>query len=152
MSNALLKNGHRTLIEIVGITPFFEEISVTPIGAEADEPVEQTTMRTNNWRSFMGGALLTATEVQAKVAYAPTALPQVIPILRQNRFCRVYYPDGAVVSFYAIVMSFVPDEHQTNERPEATLVLRPSNLTTSNPPAEVGPIFITSAAPTTVAP
>lgn len=147
-----MRNGHRTLIEIVGITPLFEEISVTPVGVTADDPIEMTTMRTNNWRTFLGGALLNAEEIQAKVSYAPNALPQVIAILRQNRFCRVFYPDGAQASFYAVVMSFVPDEHTTGDRPEATLVLRPSNLTTSNPPSELGPVFITSTAPTTIAP
>jgi len=152
MSNTILTNGHRTLIEIVGVTGRFEEVSFNPVGIEADESVEQTNMRTNNWRGFMGGALLTATDMTIKVHYAPGMYEQVLPLLRRNRAIRVYFPDGAQILVYCIVQSFVPDEHQTNEKPTATLVLKPSNLTTSNPPAEVGPAYSTSTAPTTIAP
>jgi hypothetical protein len=151
MSNTILRNGHRTLIEIVGLTARFEEVSLNPFGVEADDSVEQTNMRTNNWRGFLGGALLTATEMSVKVHYAPGAIEQLVPILRTNRAIRVIFPDGANVLVYCIVQSFVPDEHTTNEKPTATLTLRPSNLTTSNPPAEIGPVYATGTT-TTVAP
>jgi len=149
MSDTILRNGFRTLITISGVTAKFEEISMTPVGIEADESVEQTNMRNGNWRTFQGGALLTATELNIKCHYAPGAVPQIIPLLRQNRFITVTYPDGATISLYCIVQSFVPDEHTINEKPTATLVLRPSNLTTSNPPAEVGPVYATGTTTTT---
>lgn len=151
MSDRILQNGFRTLITIAGISAKFEEVSVTPIGLQADDAVEQTNMRNANWRTFAGGALLTATEVNVKVHYAPGALEQVRPILRSNRFITLTMPDGATISFYAIVQSFVPDEHTINEKPTATLILIPSNLTTSNPPAEIGPVYATGTT-TTVAP
>ena len=151
MSNRILQNGFRTLITIAGITAQFEEVSVTPIGYQADDAVEQTSMRNSNWRTFSGGALLTATEVNVKVFYAPGALEQMRPILRSNRFITLTMPDGAIITFYAIVQSFVPDEHTVNEKPTATLVLIPSNLTTSNPPSEMGPVYATGTT-TTVAP
>jgi len=151
MSNTILRNGFRTTIAIAGISALFQEVSVTPIGLQADDAVEQTNMRNSNWRTFAGGALLTATEVNVKVHYAPGALEQMRPILRSNRFITLTMPDGATISFYAIVQSFVPDEHTINEQPTATLILIPSNLTTSNPPSETGPIYATGTT-TTVAP
>lgn len=152
MSDTILSNGHRTLIEIVGVTAKFEEVSFNPTGAEADEAVEQSNMRTNNWRGFLGGALLTATDMTLKVHYAPGAIAQMTALLRQNRAVKVYFPDGAQILVYCIIQSFVPDEHQINEKPTATLVLKPSSRTTSNPPSEVGPAYSTSSAPTTIAP
>jgi hypothetical protein len=151
MSTRILQNGFRTLIAISGVTPLFQEVSVTPIGLQSDDAIEQTNMRNSNWRTFAGGALLTATEVNVKVHYAPSGWEQLRPLLRSNRFITLTMPDGATISFYAIVQSFVPDEHTINEQPTATLILIPSNLTTSNPPTEIGPIYATGTT-TTVAP
>lgn len=152
MPNSILPNGHRTLVSISGLTAQFEEVSVTPPGEKADDPIEQTNMRANNYRTFAGGSLITMTEMTLKVHYAVGAYTQILAILRQNKYVTVTFFDGSSISLYCIITSFTPDEHQTNEKPTATLVLTPSNRTTSDPPAEIGPVYATVAATTTIAP
>lgn len=151
MTTRILQNGFRTLIAIDGVSALFEEVSMTPVGLQADDAVEQTSMRNGNWRTFAGGALLTATEINLTVHYAVGAYAQLAPFLRRNRFVTIFMPDGSIISLYAIVTSFTPSEHTINEKPTATLVLTPSNLTTSNPPGELGPVYV-SGTTTTVAP
>lgn len=152
MPNSILPNGHRTLISISGVTAQFEEVSVTPPGISGDDPVEQTNMRANNYRTFSGGALMTMTEMSIKVNYAVGAYTQLLPLIRKNRYVTITFFDGSSISLYCIIASFTPDEVNTNEKPTATLVLTPSNLTTADPPVETGPVYATVAATTTVAP
>jgi hypothetical protein len=109
-------------------------------------------MRASNYRTFAGGALLTMSEITLKVNYAVGAYNQLLPLIRKNRYVTVTFFDGSSISLYCIVASFTPEEVQTNEKPTDTLVLTPSNLTTSDPPAEVGIVYATVAATTTVAP
>ena len=151
MSTRILDNGFRTLISISGVTALFEEVSVTPMGVEADEAVELSNMRSANYRTFAGGALLMGGDVQVKVHYATGAYSQIIPLLRQNRYVEQIFPDGTRIGVYCIVQSFVPEELTMNERPTATLTLKPSFRSTSNPPAEVAPV-ITTGTTTTTAP
>lgn len=151
MSTRILDNGFRTLIAIDGVTALFEEVSVTPLGLEADEAVETSNMRSANYRTFAGGALLTGGDIQIKVHYATGAYSQIIPLLRQNRFVTQIFPDGSRLSCYCIIQSFVPEELTINERPTATLTLKPSFRSTSNPPSEVVPV-LTTGTTTTVAP
>jgi len=151
MSTTILQNGHRTLITIAGLTASFEEVSVNPPGMKADDPVEQTNMRASNYRTFLGGSLLTMTEMTLKVHYGVAVYTQILPILRQNRLVTIRFFDGSTVSVYCIITSFTPEELQINEKPTATLVLTPSNMSTSNPPGEIGIVYATGTT-TTVAP
>jgi len=152
MPNSILTNGHRTLITIQGITPQFEEVSVTPPGIKADDPIEQSNMRSVNYRTFQGGALMTLSEMTVKVNYAVGAFSLLLPFIRQNRYVTITFFDGSSISLYCIITSFTPEETQTNEKPTATLVLTPSMLTTSDPPTATGITYATVAATTTVAP
>ena len=147
----ILPNGHRTLIAISGVTPTFEEVSVQPPAIKADDAVEQTNMRNANYRTFLGGALITAEEWSVKVHYAVGAYAQLLPLLRKNRYVTITFFDGSTLGLYCIIQSFTPDDSTTNDKPVATLVLKPANLTTSDPPAETGPVYATGTT-TTVAP
>ena len=151
MSTVILPNGHRTLIAISGVTATFEEFSVQPPGIQGDDEIEQSNMRSANWRTFAGGSLITMSEISVKVHYSVGAYAQLQPLIRRNRFVTITFFDGSTLGLYCIIKSFVPDELTTNEKPVATLVLVPSMLTTSNPPAEVGVVYATGTT-TTVAP
>lgn len=149
MPNNILPNGHRTLIAISGVTAQFEEVSVQPPGMKGDDPIEQTNMRNANYRTFAGGSLITMTEMSIKVHYAVGAYSQLLPLLRKNRFVTITFFDGSTLGLYCIITSFTPDDSTTNDKPVATLVLTPSNLTTSDPPAEIGPVYATGTTTTT---
>ena len=152
MPNSILPNGHRTLVAISGVTAQFEEVSVTPPGIKGDDAIDQTNMRNNNYRTFLGGSLMTMTEMSLKVNYAVGAYDQLKPLIRKNRYVTITFFDGSSISLYCIVTSFTPEELQINEKPTATLVLTPSNLTTADPPVESAFVYATVSATTTVAP
>lgn len=145
----LLKDGFKTLITIGGITAVFEEIEVTPPALDAGGTIDQTTMRNSRLRTALGKSLYTLGNVSVKVAYDSKAYAQVIPILGSNRFITVTFPDNSTLTFYAVVNSFTPDALVEGTRPEATLELVPSNLTTANPPVETAPVFTTGTTTTT---
>jgi hypothetical protein len=151
MSTRILPNGFKTTIVIDGISALFEPVDITPASLTADDAVEQTNMLNNNWRTFLGGALLTMGDISITVHYSVAAFDQIKNILRQNRVVTVRFPDGSSLLTYCIIQGFEPSALTINEKPTATLTLKPSNLTTSNPPGEFGYTYTTGTT-TTVAP
>lgn len=144
----LLVDGFKTLISIAGISAVFEEIEVTPPGLDAGGEITQTTMRNQRYRTSLGKKLITLARVQVKVAYDSRAYAQVISILGSNRAITLTFPDNSTLVFYAIVDKFTPDALKEGDRPEATLELVPSNMSTSNPPGEIAPVFTTGTTTT----
>ncbi len=151
MSTRILPNGFKTTVAIGGVSALFEVVDVTPASLMADDAVEQTNMLNNNWRTFLGGALLTMGDISLTVHYSVAAFDQIKNILRLNRAVTVTFPDGSSLLTYCIIQGFEPSALTINEKPTATLTLKPSNLTTSNPPAEFGYLYTTGTT-TTVAP
>jgi hypothetical protein len=145
----ILKDGFKTLVSIGGITAVFEEISVTPPAADSGGAIDQTTMRNSRYRTKLGKSLVTLDTISLKVAYDPKTYAQVIPILGSNRAIVLTFPDGSTLTFYAIVSKFTPDEVSEGERPEATIELEPSNLSTAATPVEIAPVFATGTTATT---
>jgi len=145
----LLKDGYKTLISISGITALFEEIEVTPPGLDSGGAIDQTTMRNSRYRTKLGKALVSLDTVSIKVAYDSRVYGQVINILGSNRAITITFPDGSTLVFYAIVSKFTQDALKEGERPEATLELEPSNLSTAATPVEVAPVFTVGTTATT---
>jgi hypothetical protein len=151
MSNTILSNGFKTTIAIDGVSALFEPVDITPPSIMSDDAVEQTNMLNSNWRTFLGGALLTMGDISVTVHYAVGAFDQIKAVARQNRAVTVRFRDGSSLLVYCIVQGLEPSALTINEKPTATLTLKPSNLTTSNPPAEFGYVYTTGTT-TTVAP
>jgi len=149
MPYQLMKDGFKTLIAINGVTPVFEEIEVTPPALDAGGTITQTTMRNTKMRTMLGKQLVTLGKISVKVAYDPKAYAQIFAVLGSNRYITVTFPDNSTLVFYAVVDKFTPDALKEGERPEATLELEPSNLTTANPPVEFQPVFSTGTTVTT---
>lgn len=145
----LLEDGFKTLVSIAGITGYFEEIEVTPPSADAGGGIVQTTMRNTRWRTMLGKALITMDAVSMKVAYDPKMYSQVLANLGNNKYVTITFPTGDTLSFYAILDKFTPDALKEGERPEATLELIPSMMSTAATPVETPPVFATGTTATT---
>lgn len=144
-----LQDGFKTLIAISGITAHFEEIEVTPPELDSTGAIEQTTMRNSRYRTKLGKALITLGMVSVTVAYDPKVIGQVQNILGTNRYVTITFPDGSTLGFYGIINKFTPDALKEGERPQATLEIDPSNMSTANPPVEAAPVFATGTTATT---
>jgi hypothetical protein len=146
---AKLTDGFKTLIAITGITALFEEIEVTPPELDANGVIDQTTMRNGRYRTNLGKKLVTLGTISVVVAYDSNVIPQMQNILGSNRQIVITFPDGATFTFYAVVNKFTPDALKEGERPQATLELIPSNLSTAATPAEIGPVLVNATTTTT---
>jgi hypothetical protein len=144
-----LADGFKTLIAITGISALFEEVEVTPPELDAGGVIEQTTMRNNRYRTNLGKALITLGPVSVMVAYDPAVIGQMHNILGSNRHILITFPSGATLSFYAVVNKFSPEALKEGERPQATLELIPSNMSTAATPLEIAPVFATGTTATT---
>lgn len=144
-----LHDGFKTLISIGGITALFEEIEVTPPALDSTGAIDQTTMRNGRYRTKLGKSLITLDRVSVTVAYDPKVIGQMHNILGSNRLITITFPEGSTLLFYAIVDKFTPEALREGERPQATLELEPSNMSTANPPVEVAPVFATGTTATT---
>lgn len=144
-----LADGFKTLIAITGISALFEEIEVTPPELDAGGVIDQTTMRNNRYRTNLGKALITLGPVSVTVAYDPAVIGQMHNILGSNRHIQITFPSGATLSFYAVVNKFSPEALKEGERPQATLELIPSNMSTAATPLEIAPVFATGTTATT---
>lgn len=144
-----LSDGFKTLISIGGITAHFEEIEVTPPALDSTGGIDQTTMRNGRYRTKLGKSLITLDRVSVTVAYDPKVIGQMHNILGSNRLITITFPEGSTLTFYALVDKFTPEALREGERPQATLELEPSNMSTANPPVEVAPVFATGTTATT---
>lgn len=144
-----LHDGFKTLIAIGGVTGFFEEIEVTPPALDSTGGIDQTTMRNSRYRTKLGKSLITLDTVTVKVAFDPKVIGQMHNVLGSNRYITITFPEGSTLGFYALVNKFTMDALKEGERPEATLELEPSNMSTANPPVEIAPVFATGTTATT---
>ena len=144
-----LRDGFKTTITIQGISGKFDEIEVTPPEMDSAGGIEQTTMRNSRYRTKLGKALITLGTVSVKVSYDPAVIAQMHSVMGTNRHVTVTFPDGSTLVFYAIISKFTPDALKEGERPEATLELEPSNMSTASPPVEIAPVFATGTTATT---
>lgn len=145
----ILEDGYRSLIAISGITAQFEEISVTPVSLDSGGTIDMTTMRNQRNRTAAGKKLITWGACVVKAIYDPRVVAQMQSIVGQNRFITQTWPDGATLTWYAIVEKIEFDELQEGTRPECSITLTPSNRTTAAVPAETSPVFATGTTPTT---
>lgn len=144
-----LKDGFKILIAINGISGQFEEIEVTPPSMSSGGGIDQTTMRNSRYRTMLGKALITLEPVSIKVAFDPKVIAQMHQFLGTNRYVTITFPDGSTLVFYAIINSFTFDSFKEGERPEGTLELVPSNMSTAATPVETAPVFATGTTATT---
>jgi len=144
-----LRDGFKTTITISGISGKFDEIEVTPPEMDSGGGIEQTTMRNARYRTKLGKALITMGTVSVKVSYDPAVIAQMHNFMGTNRHVTVTFPDGSTLVFYAIISKFTPDALKEGERPEATLELEPSNMSTASTPVEIAPVFATGTTATT---
>lgn len=147
----ILRDGYRTLATITGSAISWEIISATLPALQGGGAIDQTTMANNNWRTAWGKTLKTFGTITLRVAYDMAVYTQIRDIIGVNKHIVLTAPDGAQLTFYGFVDNFTPEENREGERPEATVEIIPTNLSTAAPPVLTGPV-LTTGTTTTVAP
>lgn len=123
-----LENGFGTLITF-SLNPNVKmrEIDVTIPGIEGGEPIEQTTHRNEEARTFAPRSLVTITDGGATVAYDPAVVDEIMAMVNINQQVTYTYPDGATRVVWSYVRSFQQAGMTEGTRPTATVVIPATN-------------------------
>jgi len=117
-------DGFGTRISVTAnATHTFFETSVTPMGFEGDDPVEQTSNANAKFRSFAPGALITKSSATVTVYYEKDKAAVIYADIQVAGTITTTFEDGSAITDNGWIQSFVPDEQSGGERPTATLTL-----------------------------
>lgn len=128
-----LKNGHPTLIAFAADPDVsFWEKTVQPPGLDGGDPIDQTTMHNDTYRTMAPRSLITMTEFQVVAAYDPAVIDQILALINVEGAITVHHPDGSTEDFFGFLRQFERSEHTEGEQPEATITIVPTNVDPSD--------------------
>ena len=143
-----LQDGFSTLITLaLDATIEFWEKSGPPPGIEGGDPIDQTTMHNEVWKTWQPRALKTLEPFTVTVAYDPicyggdAADESVLEAINRNDTITVTFPDGTTLAFFGYLQNFLPQDHVEGEQPEAQVTLVPTNYDPVND-VEAGPVMV----------
>lgn len=119
------------------------EKSVKPPGMDGGDPIDQTTMWNEDFRTRAPRSLVTLTESTFKAAYDPDVYNQLMAMLNKEQTITDVLPDGSTLSYYGFMQKFEPDDHVEGTQPEATVTIVPTNFDPVNK-VEAGPVLISA--------
>lgn len=137
--------GARITLETSGIQ--FYEKSVTPAGADGQDPVDVTTNAKTTYREKFARALKELTNASGTVAFDPAQYSTIIGAINTHQVVRIDFREGDCCSFYGFLKSFVPGELADGEQPEAEIELVPVGVNASG--TEEGINYYTTTTTTT---
>jgi hypothetical protein len=123
-----LRDGFPTIINLPGANVTFWEKSVQPPGLDGGEPIDTTTMRNSKVRTKAPRKLYDVTPIEVNAAYDPTVYDTIKAQLNQNQAITTTLPDGAVISWWGYLKSFVPESNEEGKEPMARMTLVPTNI------------------------
>lgn len=103
------------------------EKEVTPVGLDAGEGIDTTTMWNTTVRTKQPQALFDTTESGCSCAYDPRVWPQLLAMVRQNQKITQTFPDGSRVEFYAFLQSAVKSALKIGEQPTVDIKIGVTN-------------------------
>lgn len=131
----LLQDGYPTLISFSAnpnITMKVKE--VTPPSIEAGGKMDRTSMHNTRYRTASPKRLVTLGDGSVKVFWGTDlySTTQVDAMIGVNQLITVTFPDSSTYAFWGWIDSFKPDPMREGVPPEATMVVVPSNLNSSD--------------------
>jgi len=124
-----LDDGFSTIITFAGAADPFQvyERDVTPPSWNAGGAVDVTTMRSTSYRTQSPKKLKSVGNIQATVAYSAISFSLIEGAIGLIQSIVVTFPDGAYITFFGWIDSFVPSALQEGAQPTAVIVVIPSN-------------------------
>lgn len=136
-----LEDGYRTLVTFkVDPNISLWEIGVKPLGLDAGDPIDTTTMWNNRYRTKATRALLDTTDAEVEYAYDPAVYAQLIAIIGVETEITIKYPDGDADVFYGFLKSFERNMLKEGEFPTGNATIVSTNTDAAG--VEVGPTHI----------
>lgn len=134
-----LKEGFPVKITIAADTDIsFWEKSVTPVGFDGGDSIDQSTMFNTRYRTKAARTLIDTTDGSGIVAFDPAVLDQIEDIINLETTITYTFRDGSTWAVYGYLKSFTPGEQVEGEQPEADIEIVHTNYDNSGN-AEAGP-------------
>lgn len=111
-----------------------------PPGLDGGDPIPQTTMENDLWRTFAPRALITLTEASAKAAYDPAVYDDLQAIINVPGSMTYHFSDGSWLDFFGYLKNFQPNELSEGNQPEADITWVATNVDPANG-TEAGPVL-----------
>lgn len=116
------------------------EIDVTPPGWDGGGPIMTETMRNTELRTKIPKQLKTLTESTITVAYAISALEDIVDMINVNQEITITFPGGnGEMTFWGYINTFQPGALSEGNRATATMQIIPTNQNDSL--VETAPTF-----------
>lgn len=139
-----MDNGHQTLIEFSENANIkLWEKEVTPPGIDGGGAIETTTMRNDEWRTNAPKTLKTLTESTLTCAYDNAVYPEIVAMVNVNQEIVITFPDGATLTFWGWLNTFIPNALVEGEQPTAEVQVIPSNQDANGD--EIAPVHTPAA-------
>ncbi len=143
-SDVRMDDGFSTLITLHNIPSIkIYEKEVTPPGISAGGAIDTTTMRSTAWRTMSPRKLKSLTAVAATVAFASSAIPDIMGEVGKLQQITILFPDTSTITFWGWLEEFTPGSFQEGEQPTASITVQPSNHDDTG--AEVSPVYVSAA-------
>lgn len=123
-----LRDGYPTTVDLTGAGVTFWEKSVQPPGFDGGEPIDTTTMRNSTVRTKAPRSLYDVTPVQIQAAYDPTVYDTISAQINVNQVIVTTMPDGATITWWGYLKSFIPEANEEGKEPMAAITLIPTNV------------------------
>lgn len=118
-------------ITLAGAGTTLEEVQMTPPGVMGQR-INMTTLRNVDWETYAFQKLKDLSEAGARVVYNVGAYSSIIGSIHQNQQFTLTFPDNkGTITFWGAVTSFKPAGSGKGARPEADVVISPSNTDNS---------------------
>lgn len=140
-----LKDGYSTKIAFA-LNPNIElwEKTVTPPPIDGGEPIDQTTMRNNQYRTKAPRSLLDIGAATLTCAYDPNIYSSLVSLANTPTTITFQYPDGSTVSFYGYLQKAEEQQLQEGNQPEVNITIVVTNFDPVNK-VEAGPTVVSVA-------
>ncbi len=140
----MLQDGYQTLVGFSGAPAIkLYETEVTPPGVQGGGPIDQTTMRNQNWRTKAPKKLKELTEGSYKAAYDTDAYDDVMAQVNVNQEITITFPDDSTLTFWGYLDSFQPSGLSEGNRPLADVKIIPTLM--DNNGVETAPVWADAA-------
>jgi hypothetical protein len=139
-----LTDGFPTKINFIS-TPNVElwQVEITPPGVEGGGPNNLTSMENTAWRTAAPKKLKTLTETVTTCGYDPKFYSTLLSMLQVNQQLKVWFSDGATLTFWGWLEHFKPNAVKEGAEPTASVRIEASNR--DNTGAEVPPVYTAPA-------
>ena len=123
-----MPDGYRTLVTcFLNRNLSFWETEVTPLGYDAGDAIDTTTMRNNRWRTMDARSLVTTTDVSLTAGWDTKLYPDLINVLGFETTWTILFRDLSNITFYGFLKKFDPQSLKEGDFPLVQMTITPTN-------------------------